>query len=219
MVGPNDWDSDHFADTVKSSSCLPSKGAKSKNPDSFFLGKISKPATVMDRHDRILLWYLLAIIDINCMDELNHAIQLLKPELLQSTSAKQKGSWKLAGFLEPEMAPKFGVSKITLSPSTFMLGHEWLKDPIVQLQSLQKQTNQTWLKNTQEAEVFFNAILSMVHPDLCKIGSASNESLAAATPPPRHTVGPLSIQGLTLLLTESLLLIEIEEKLQLIMIG
>jgi len=53
------WDSDRFAQTVKGGA---SKSTRHPQLEKFFerakLGVIDKPATVVDKHGKILLWYL-----------------------------------------------------------------------------------------------------------------------------------------------------------------
>jgi hypothetical protein len=57
-----DWDCDRFAQAVKGGTSRPAGTSQPKNLEKFYnmtkLGAVDKPATIVDRHGKIILWYL-----------------------------------------------------------------------------------------------------------------------------------------------------------------
>ena len=105
------------------------------------MGKIDKPTTIVDRHGKILVWYLpdilhpgrtvsfvqtfLVILDIFSsflQARFNISLSSLKPVLAESPVQLQ--SWRFQNFLPPEGEAKFGVGVISIAPGRFMIGHQ-----------------------------------------------------------------------------------------------
>ena len=111
-----------------------------KNPQ---FGDIDMPATMLDRHGRIMVWYLPRIFSVHRMvcificwsdliDEslnliyiqidLNGGTKILRPQLdlaMQSCSADKKPSWHNSAFRPPPDGGEFGAGVLNMSPGWF----------------------------------------------------------------------------------------------------
>ncbi|KAG1851128.1 hypothetical protein F4604DRAFT_1934137 [Suillus subluteus] len=96
------------------------------------IGKISVPATIVDRGGNIVTIYLPNILSPSRVDHVNSATKALRNVLLRSIpSSSDKSSWRSQGFVIPEEGGEFGAGRITVSPAYFMQRHERLQDPMV----------------------------------------------------------------------------------------
>ena len=105
------------------------------------MGKIDKPTTIVDRHGKILVWYLpdilhpgrtvsfvltfLVFLDVfspSLQARFNISLSSLKPVLADSPVQLQ--SWRFRNFLPPKGEAKFGVGVISIAPGKFMIGHQ-----------------------------------------------------------------------------------------------
>ncbi|KAG2108756.1 uncharacterized protein F5147DRAFT_652738 [Suillus discolor] len=125
-----DLDVDRFADSAKASHPSHADSQRHKLAKYFHcpsFGSISEPATFVDRHGRILAWYLPEIMVPDRMDRVNQSIKLLRPALDQSLpkpTQKAKQPWRSQGFVMPSGGGEFGVGRVTLCPGGFMQRHE-----------------------------------------------------------------------------------------------
>ncbi|KAG1883109.1 hypothetical protein F4604DRAFT_1921006 [Suillus subluteus] len=139
MVNPYyvDLDVDRFAEMAKVSP--PNRDGSVLNTDQqqkYFapaiIGKISVPATIVDRQGKILTIYLPHILSPSRIEYVNSATKGLRDLLLQTImSSAQDQSWRSQGFVVPEEGGEFGAGRIAISPAFFMQRHERLQDPMV----------------------------------------------------------------------------------------
>ncbi|KAG1764090.1 hypothetical protein EV702DRAFT_1051462 [Suillus placidus] len=90
-------------------------------------GHITEPTTLVDKHGRILTWYLPEILMADRVECVNESIKLLRPVLDQSfpkATEKEKQPWRSQGFVIPSSGGEFGVGRVTLCPGGFMQWHE-----------------------------------------------------------------------------------------------
>ncbi|KAG1840334.1 hypothetical protein F4604DRAFT_1924203 [Suillus subluteus] len=180
MVNPInvDWDVDRYADRVNLSQ--PNRdGSATSEPErlkKYFpeavLGKISTPATLVDRHGRILMVYLPNILSPSRLDYINNATSSLRDSLLDTLPpiSDQKKSWRDDGFVLPEGGGEFGAGRITVSPAYFMQRQERLIDPLVTSESYNSKKVQQWLGALTTSELLWNSITAAVAPDLFESG-------------------------------------------------
>ncbi|KAG1845638.1 hypothetical protein F4604DRAFT_1688621 [Suillus subluteus] len=162
MVNPInvDWDVDRYADRVNLSQ--PNRdGSATSEPErlkKYFpeavLGKISTPATLVDRHGRILMVYLPNILSPSRLDYINNATSSLWDSLLDTLPpiSDQKKSWRDDGFVLPEGGGEFGA------------------DPLVTSESYNSKKVQQWLGALTTSELLWNSITAAVAPDLFESG-------------------------------------------------
>ncbi|OJA15212.1 hypothetical protein AZE42_13751 [Rhizopogon vesiculosus] len=108
------WDVDRYAKKVKSPSSQ--KGVTewerlAKVFEMTKLGRISEPATIVDIHGKILVWYLPNIMSPWRVNFVNNATAGLWDLLLKSipNESKAKKAWRSDGFLMPDGGGKFGA--------------------------------------------------------------------------------------------------------------
>ncbi|KAG1721505.1 uncharacterized protein EDB91DRAFT_1256484 [Suillus paluster] len=176
-----DWDVDRYADRVNLSQ--PNRdGSATSEPErlkKYFpeavLGKISTPATLVDRHGRILMVYLPNILSPSRLDYINNATSSLRDSLLDTLPpiSDQKKSWRDDGFVLPEGGGEFGAGRITVSPAYFMQRQERLIDPLVTSESYNSKKVQQWLGALTTSELLWNSITAAVAPDLFESGSSA----------------------------------------------
>ncbi|KAG0694117.1 hypothetical protein DFH29DRAFT_880933, partial [Suillus ampliporus] len=182
MVNPInvDWDVDRYADRVKLSP--PNRdGSATSEPErlkKYFseavLGKISTPATIVDRHGRILMVYLPNILSPARLEYVNNATSGLQNSLLDTLPpiSDQKKSWRDDGFVVPEGGGEFGAGRITVSPAYFMQRQERLIDPLVTSESYNSKEVQKWLEALTTSELLWNSITAAVAPELFESGTS-----------------------------------------------
>ena len=106
------------------------------------LGDFDEPATILDRHGRIMVWYLpfifsmyrvvrVSINPIQLMDclssiylqtDLNGGTKILRPQLdsvMQSFSTTDSTSWRRSKFDPPPDGGEFGAGVLDMSPGWF----------------------------------------------------------------------------------------------------
>jgi len=146
-VDQTDWDVTCLADRVKNSRRLDgdvsiedaSLAKYFKNPE---LGDFTLPATILDRHGRILVWYLPHIFSscrvvrmsaililltkrhtlTNVQTDLNGGTKLLRPQLdhmMQLCGKNDKASWRNSAFFPPPDGGEFGAGVLNMSPGWF----------------------------------------------------------------------------------------------------
>ncbi|KAG1732856.1 uncharacterized protein EDB91DRAFT_1084601 [Suillus paluster] len=210
-----DWDASRFADMVKAST--PSAGgslSETERLQKYFaaakIGKISAPATIVDREGNIVTIYLPNILSPFRVDCVNSATKALRNLLLRSIpSSSDKSSWRSQGFVMPEEGGEFGAGRITVSPAYFMQRHEvlvkstclaafdtfWqqrLQDPMVTSASYKSVEVQEWLAALSTTEFFWNAITAASAPDLFKAGATAISRVVQEL---QESVKPVDIGG------------------------
>jgi len=129
-----EWDFDRFSQATK-------VGVKRKeNLEVFFqmarLGKVDKPATIVDRHEKLLVWYLPNIFfpgHMVCFPQADsyfgyiHGLPVGKIQLCCKRPEDSSGILQLFNlahpkFHSPKEKAKFGVGTVTIAPGTFMQG-------------------------------------------------------------------------------------------------
>ncbi|KAG1790472.1 uncharacterized protein HD556DRAFT_1310675 [Suillus plorans] len=156
MVNPYyvDWDVDRFAEmakvsTPKSDGPLANTNQLPKYFSAAMIGKISAPATIVDRQ----------------------ATKGLRTLLLETITSSTQQSWRSQGFVVPEGGGEFGAGRVTVSPAYFMQRHERLEDPMVTSASYKSVEVQEWLAALSATESFWNAITAVSAPDLFEAGT------------------------------------------------
>ncbi|KAG2089642.1 hypothetical protein BD769DRAFT_1679874 [Suillus cothurnatus] len=171
-----DLDVDWFADSTKASHPLQAGSQRHKLAKYFhcpLFGSISELAMCVDRHRRILAWYLPEIMVPDRMDHVNQSIKLLRPALDQSLSKptqKAKQPWHSQGFVMPSGGGEFGVGRVTLCSRGFMQHHEQLQDDLYQSGTLSLPVVQEWLSKITVAEHLWSAITRVIAPDQYQAG-------------------------------------------------
>ncbi|KIJ10451.1 hypothetical protein PAXINDRAFT_16536 [Paxillus involutus ATCC 200175] len=170
------WDVDRYSEKAKCSPVKVDNEARQAKLGKFFelkdVGKMEEPCTIVDRHGRILLWYLPKLMYPSRVAMVNNSLLLLRPILDKSmpnmSNPEDRRSWRLQGFVDESDATYFGRGKITMSPGYFMQSHERMCDPVVPSASLRLKEVQAWLAKITPIEEFLNEILKVVHPRLHK---------------------------------------------------
>ncbi|KAG1747474.1 hypothetical protein EDB19DRAFT_1905614 [Suillus lakei] len=197
-----DLDADRFADSAKASHPSHADSQRHKLAKYFHcpsFGSISEPATFVDRHGRILAWYLPEIMVPDRMDCVNQSIKLLRPALDQSLpkpTQKAKQPWRSQGFVMPSSGGEFGVGRVTLCPGGFMQRHEWLQDDLYQSSSLSSPAVRDWLSEITVTEHLWSAITSLIAPDQYQAGVESVANMKDTVRTSDPVVWPLEFSGL-----------------------
>ncbi|KAG1794917.1 uncharacterized protein HD556DRAFT_1442707 [Suillus plorans] len=178
MVNPYyvDWDVDRFAEmakvsTPKSDGPLANTNQLPKYFSAAMIGKISVPATIVDRQGKILTIYLPNILSSSRVEYVNSATKGLRTLLLETITSSTQQSWRSQGFVVPEGGGEFGAGRVTVSPAYFMQRHERLEDPMVTSASYKSVEVQEWLAALSATESFWNAITAVSAPDLFEAGT------------------------------------------------
>ncbi|OAX31579.1 hypothetical protein K503DRAFT_787747, partial [Rhizopogon vinicolor AM-OR11-026] len=130
MVNPYyiEWDVDRYAEMIK----IPQPnhhGTPSTDQErlqKYFplavFGRISTPATIVDKNGKLLMMYLPNILSSSRLDYVNSATKGLRSLLLGSipTPSTTKGPWRSEGFIIPDGGGEFGAGRVTVSPAYFM---------------------------------------------------------------------------------------------------
>ncbi|KAG1841840.1 hypothetical protein F4604DRAFT_1939205 [Suillus subluteus] len=200
-----DWDVERFADHAKVSpnplnadSQQREKLAKYFNMPSF--GHISEPTMFVDKHGRILAWYLPEILVPDRMEHINSSIKSLRSVLdrsLPKATQEEKCPWRSQGFIIPSGGGEFGAGRVTLCPGGFMQRHERLQDHLYQSTSLTKSTVvRDWLSEMTVTEQLFSAITSIIAPDQYLAGAESVSMLKNMVQTPNPVVWPSVFSGI-----------------------
>ena len=102
------------------------------------LGKVNKPATIVDRHGKLLVWHLSNIFCLGCMVCFPQAVRFLDIfmvclqakfncavrglRLVLEEKSDKSPTWRAQNFMSPKEEPKFGVGTVSIAPATFMQG-------------------------------------------------------------------------------------------------
>ncbi|KAI6105117.1 hypothetical protein EV401DRAFT_2078571 [Pisolithus croceorrhizus] len=120
-----EWDIDRFAEP------MPHAAEKTKYFQYPQWGHISDPATVLDVHGRVMVWYLPGIIPPQRVGHLNRIHLPLKGSLVKHSKRKNESSKRfghrhlpgLDGNEDPLADAMFGHGRLMNSPATFQQGH------------------------------------------------------------------------------------------------
>ncbi|TFK59008.1 hypothetical protein BDN72DRAFT_865503 [Pluteus cervinus] len=134
---------------------------------------LARPAVVVDRRGRILVWYLPGILCQERNEAIYGAVHILQPEL--KTSIKAGGPWRTDAryFRDGDHA-----GCINLSPAWF----QQARDPFtadLEVSSLLKApgNGRKWVEKMQDTFALVNAISNVLHPDQHDIGKQAMEKL------------------------------------------
>ncbi|KAI6032280.1 hypothetical protein BKA83DRAFT_4488876 [Pisolithus microcarpus] len=118
-------------------------------------GHISDPATVLDVHGRVLVWYLPGIMPPARVEHLNKIHLPLKDSLVKcsKTGGQSKRRFGHRHVPEADGDEMFGHGRLMNSPATFQQAHTRLED-----------------KHISYVEKFWNTIADVVLPDLAQVG-------------------------------------------------
>ncbi|KAI6008185.1 hypothetical protein F5J12DRAFT_892189 [Pisolithus orientalis] len=180
-----DRDVDQFSD--------PLPGAKDKfiyfeHPN---IGSLDAPATVLDRHGRLLVWYLPGIIHGARIQLLNELHLSIKNSLRSKHKHKHKDLSRVNKHYghkhQPADSPTYGHGRISMSPATFVQAHQVgyslssvklslrslkrLVDNLHQSASLKRKATRKWLQLIAYVEKFWSDITTVTLPDLARAGS------------------------------------------------
>ncbi|KAI6016328.1 hypothetical protein BKA83DRAFT_4497951 [Pisolithus microcarpus] len=160
-----EWDIDRFAELARN---VADKTKYFPYPQ---WGHISNPATVLDVHGRVLVWYLPGIMP-PAREHLNKIHLPLKDSLQKCSktggqSKRRFGCRHVPGADGNEM---FGHGRLMNSPATFQWAHMRLEDKVYEGSSLRKGLVRQWLQDSSYVEKFWNTIADVVLPDLAQVG-------------------------------------------------
>ncbi|KAI6096191.1 hypothetical protein F5141DRAFT_1221017 [Pisolithus sp. B1] len=180
-------------------------------------GHISDPATVLDVHGRVMLWYLPGIIPPD-REHLNRIHLPLKGSLVKHSKRKNESSMRFGHRHVPEldgrdMDPladaKFGHGRLMNSPATFQQGHlalfsSWSGDKVYESSNLKIPAVKELLHEISYAEEFWSSISGLVLPDLARVGK---DAIAAkedwvVTQPPSGTQWPSIYVGIDVIVNQ-----------------
>ncbi|KAI6126957.1 hypothetical protein F5141DRAFT_1210242 [Pisolithus sp. B1] len=203
------WDIDRFAEL------RPHAADKTKYFQYPQWGHISDPATVLDVHSRVMLWYLPGIIPPERVKHFNRIHLPLKGSLVKHSKRKNESSMRFGHRHVPELAGRdmdpladaiFGHGGLMNSPATFQQGHliaslmvsKRLQDKVYESSNLRIPAVKEWLHEISYAEEFWNSISGLVLPDLARVGK---DAIAAkgdwvVTQPPSGTQWPSIYVGI-----------------------
>ncbi|KAG1776138.1 hypothetical protein EV702DRAFT_1046308 [Suillus placidus] len=187
-----DWDVERFADHAKVSpnplnadSQQREKLAKYFNIPSF--GHISELTTFVDKHGRILGWYLPEILE-----HINSSIKSLRSVLdwsLPKATQEEKCPWRSQGFIIPSDGGEFGAGRVTLCPGGFM-------------QHQESAVVRDWLSEMTVTEQLLSAITSIIAPDQYLAGMESVSMLKNMVHTPNPIVWPFVFSGIEVIVNQ-----------------
>ncbi|KAI6096658.1 hypothetical protein EDD16DRAFT_1719708 [Pisolithus croceorrhizus] len=162
-----EWDIDRFAE--------PKRNVEDKTK--YFpypqWGLISDPATILDVHSRVVVWYLPGIMSpARVYEHLNKIHLPLKDSLVKcsKTGGQFKRRFGHRHVPEGDGNEMFGYGHLMNSPATFQQAHTRLEDKVYKSSSLKKAPVRQWLQDVSYAEEFWNTIAEIVLPDLAQVG-------------------------------------------------
>ncbi|KAI6010350.1 hypothetical protein EDC04DRAFT_2610218 [Pisolithus marmoratus] len=171
-----EWDIDQFAEPMRN---VIDKTKYFPHPQ---WGHISDPATVLDVHGKVLVWYLPGIIPPARVEHVDEIHIPLKDSLVQcsKTGCPSKRRFGHKHVPEEDGNEKFGHGRLMNSPATFQQAHmdyfwrlidpQRLEDQVYESASLKKPAVRQWLRDITYAEDFWNTIAEIVLPDLAQVG-------------------------------------------------
>ncbi|KAI6117023.1 hypothetical protein EDD16DRAFT_1520223 [Pisolithus croceorrhizus] len=188
-----EWDIDRFAEP------RPHSADKTKYFQYPQWGHISDPATVLDVHGRVMLWYLPGIIS--------------PDQVRKNESRKRFGHRHVPELDGREVDPladaMFGHGRLMNSPATFQQGHlvlfsSWSGDKVYESSNLKIPAVKEWLNEISYAEEFWNSMSGLVLPDLARVGK---DAILAkkdwvVTQPPSQTQWPLIYVGIDVIVNQ-----------------
>ncbi|KAI6098640.1 hypothetical protein EDD16DRAFT_1527140 [Pisolithus croceorrhizus] len=144
-------------------------------------GLISDPATILDVHGRVVVWYLPGIMSPARVEHLNKIHLPLKDSLVKcsKTGGQSKRRFGHRHVPEGDGNEMFGYGHLMNSPETFQQAHmhfwrlidpQRLEDKVYESSSLKKAPVRQWLQDISYAEEFWNTIAEIVLPDLAQVG-------------------------------------------------
>ncbi|KAI6033373.1 hypothetical protein EDC04DRAFT_2897862 [Pisolithus marmoratus] len=184
-----EWDIDRFAEP------MPHAADKTKYFQYPQWGHISDPATVLDVHGRVMVWYLPGIIPPQRVDHLNKIHLPLKSSLVTHSKRKNESSKRFGHRHVPELdgteadplaGTMFGHGRLMNSPAVFQQAHMRLQDKVYESSTLKFSAVKKWLQDISYAEEFWNSISDLVLPDLARVGKdaiAAKEDWVVTQPP------------------------------------
>ncbi|KAI6046874.1 hypothetical protein EDC04DRAFT_2597662 [Pisolithus marmoratus] len=122
-------------------------------------GYISDPATFLDVHGRVLVWYLLGIMPPARVECLNEIHLPLKDSLVKCSKAGT--TFQQAHNVIPH---------VLWEHFWRLIDPQRLEDKVYESSPLKKQVVRQWLKDISYAEEFWNTIADIVLPDLAQVG-------------------------------------------------
>ncbi|KAI5989847.1 hypothetical protein EDC04DRAFT_2912098 [Pisolithus marmoratus] len=177
------WDIDRFAEPMLN---VADKTKYFQFPQ---WGHISKPATVLDVHGRVLVWYLPGIMPPQRVEHLNRIHLPLKACLVKHSKSQSESNKRFGHRHVPEVDGNpladamFGHGRLMNSPATFQQAH---MDKVYESSTLKISAVKKWLKDITYAEEFWNSISDLVLPDLARVGKdaiAAKQDWVVTEPP------------------------------------
>ncbi|KAI6096116.1 hypothetical protein EDD17DRAFT_1767742 [Pisolithus thermaeus] len=157
-----EWDIDRFAESKRN---VEDKTKYFPYPQ---WGHISDPATILDVHGRVVVWYLPGIMSPARVEHLNKIHLPLKDSLVKCSKIGGQSKRRFGHRHVPEGDGNemFGYGHLMNSPATFQQAHMRLEDKVYESSSLKKAPVRQWLQDISYAEEFWNTIAEIVLPDL-----------------------------------------------------
>ncbi|KAI6111092.1 hypothetical protein F5141DRAFT_1214590 [Pisolithus sp. B1] len=201
------WDIDRFAEP------RPHAADKTKYFQYPQWGHISDPATVLDVHGRVMLWYLPGIIPPERVKHLNRIHLPLKGSLVKHSKRKNESSMRFGHRHVPELDGRdmdpladaiFGHGRLMNSPATFQQGHLRLQDKVYESSNLKIPAVKEWLHEISYAEEFWNSISGLVLPDPARVGKdvIAPKGDWVVTQPPSGTQWPSIYVGIDVIVNQ-----------------
>ncbi|KAI6102310.1 hypothetical protein EV401DRAFT_1893973 [Pisolithus croceorrhizus] len=167
-----EWDIDRFAELKRN------VGDKTKCFPYPQWGLISDPATILDVHGRVVVWYLPSIMSPARVEHLNKIHLPLKDSLVKcsKTGGQSKRRFGHKHVPEGDGNEMFGYGCLMNSPAIFqqhfgrLIDPQRLRDKVYKSSSLTKAPVRQWLQDISYAEEFWNTIAEIVLPDLAQVG-------------------------------------------------
>ncbi|KAI6014688.1 hypothetical protein EDC04DRAFT_2903993 [Pisolithus marmoratus] len=176
-----EWDIDRFSEPMKN---VTDKTKYFPYPQ---WGHISDPATVLDVHGRVLVWYLPGIMPPARVEHLNKIHLPLKDSLVKFSKAGGQSKRRFGHKHAPEADgdAMFGHGRLMNSPATFQQAHTRLEDKIYE-------------------KKFWNTIADVVLPDLAGVGkeAISAKQHWVITQPPSPVRWPSIYLGIDVIVNQ-----------------
>ncbi|KAI6007525.1 hypothetical protein F5J12DRAFT_892405 [Pisolithus orientalis] len=163
-----DWDADRFSEPLVHAK---DRTIHFENPK---IGCINAPATVLDVHGRVIVWYLPGIIPDARIELLNSLLLSIKDNLQTEPKNKPKDNSKLnkqyGHKYQPVDQVMYGHCRISMSPATFQQAHERLVDTLYQSTSLKQKANREWPLKISYVEHFWSNVAKVSLPGMARAG-------------------------------------------------
>ncbi|KAI0926586.1 hypothetical protein AcV7_005481 [Taiwanofungus camphoratus] len=135
---------------------------------------IKTPVTVVDQHEKILVWHLPDVLSPE------HQIwddSAMLNQVLKSHHPQSEGNWRIKSeyYMNEDQCEQFLPGCINLSPAWFQQGHESMSFNPEVCSVLKKpdSVSRIWLQRMRETSALIGGILSIIHPELYRSGMAS----------------------------------------------